>query len=77
MNEKKRVGADKLLLATLSVVRTLVFELAKQGLLDPTKFIETIKETEAAHREAGDPNNLADALHVVSLHLQDSFSPSN
>jgi hypothetical protein len=29
-----------------------------------------VRETAVAHREAGDPNNLADAIQAISEHLE-------
>jgi hypothetical protein len=72
MEKRKRIPADRLLFATISVLRTLVLDLSKRGVIDLDKFIETVQETAVAHRETGDPNNLADAIHVISLHLLDS-----
>jgi hypothetical protein len=59
-------------LATISVLRTLVLELSRRGLLDQGEFVAILQTTAAAHPEAGDPNNLADAIHAISEHLEDS-----
>jgi len=72
MQKRKRIPADRLLFATISVLRTLVLNLSKRGVIDLDEFIEMVQETAVAHRETGDPNNLADAIHVISLHLLDS-----
>jgi hypothetical protein len=70
--ERKRIPADRLLFATISVLRTLVLDLSRRGVIDLDEFIEMIQQTAATHRETGDPNNLADAIHAVSMHLQGS-----
>lgn len=67
-----KIPGDRLVLATISVLRTLVFELSRRGVLDQAQFIALVQETAIGHREAGDPNNLADAIHAISEHLADS-----
>jgi hypothetical protein len=52
--------------------------LAKNGVIDLDEFVTTVQETAVAHRETGDPNNLADAIHAISIHLQGSVpDPQN
>ena len=68
-----KIPFDRLLLGTISVMRTLIGELAKKGLIDPLQFVQTLQESAAAHREAGDPNDLADAIHALSIHLDTSL----
>src|SRR6516162_162352 len=65
---------DRLVLATISVLRTLVFELSRRGILDQAEFVSVVRETAIAHREAGDPNNLADAIQAISKHLEGSIT---
>jgi hypothetical protein len=65
---------DRLVLATISVLRTLVFELSRRGILDQGEFVAVVRETAIAHREAGDPNNLADAIQAISEHLDGSIT---
>ena len=65
-----KIPGDRLVLALISVVRTLVIELSKRGVLDAEEFALILQQTAATHREAGDPNNLADAIHALSEHLQ-------
>jgi hypothetical protein len=69
----KGIRGDRLVLATISVLRTLVVELSRRGLLDQSEFVALVQETASAHREAGDPNNLADAIHAISEHLEGSI----
>jgi hypothetical protein len=69
----KRIPGDRLVLATISVLRTLVLDLSRRGLLDQSEFVALVQETAIAHREAGDPNNLADAIHAISEHLEGSI----
>jgi hypothetical protein len=40
--------------------------------MDAREFELLLQQTAAAHRENGDPNNLADALHALSEHLSSS-----
>jgi hypothetical protein len=70
----KKIPGDRLALATISVLRTLVFELSRRGILDQAEFVALVQETAIAHREAGDPNKLADAIHAISEHLEGSIS---
>jgi hypothetical protein len=32
-------------------------------------YVSALQQTAAAHREAGDPNNLANAIHAISVHI--------
>jgi len=64
-----KIPGDRLVLALISVLRTLILELSKRGVLDADEFVTILQQTAIAHREAGDPNNLADAIHAVSEHL--------
>jgi hypothetical protein len=41
---------DRLVLATISVLRTLVFELSRRGILDQAEFVAVVRETATAHR---------------------------
>jgi hypothetical protein len=69
----KKIPGDRLVLATISVLRTLVFELSRRGVLDQSEFVALVQQTAIAHREAGDPNNLADAIHAISENLEGSI----
>ena len=70
---KKAVRGDRLVLATISVLRTLVLELSRRGVIDAHEFLSIVQQTAIAHREAGDPNQLADAIHLISENLHDSI----
>ena len=70
----QKIPSDRLVLATISVLRTLVHELSRRGVLDQAEFVTTLQTIAITHRQAGDPNNLADAIHAISEHLQDSAS---
>jgi hypothetical protein len=72
--KSKKVRGDKLVLALISAFRTLVSELSKKGIIDQDEFVTLLQQTAIAHRESGDPNDLADAIHALSVHLQDSVS---
>ena len=69
----KKIPGDRLVLALISVLRTLIFELSKKGIIDPDEFVQLVQQTAISHRETGDPNNLADAIHALSVHLQGSL----
>ena len=71
----KKIRGDRLVLALISVVRTLVLELSKRKVLDAEEFATIVQQTAIAHRETGDPNDLADAIHLISEHLHDSIVP--
>jgi hypothetical protein len=64
-----KIPGDRLVLGLISVVRTLIVELSEKGLIDSQDFVAKLQELAIAHREAGDPNNLADAIHAISEHL--------
>jgi hypothetical protein len=59
-------------MALISVFRTLILELSKRNLIDADEFASIVHQTAIAHREAGDPNNLANAIHAISEHLYTS-----
>jgi hypothetical protein len=69
---QKRIPADRLLFAMISSLRTLVVMLEKRGILDADEFAETLQQIAAEHRATGDPNNLADAIHAISMHIIES-----
>jgi hypothetical protein len=68
----KKIPADRFLFALLSAYRTLAILLSKQGALDLNELVLALQQTAATHREAGDPNHLADAIHAISEHLMTS-----
>jgi hypothetical protein len=69
MDSKSKIPGDRLVLGMLSVLRTLVLELSRTGALDLDNFVTIVQQTAATHREMGDPNNLADAIHAISMHI--------
>ena len=71
MSEK--IPGDRLVLGLISAFRTLVGELVKKGVIDRDEFIGILQQSSIAHRESGDPNNLADAIHALSIHLDTSL----
>lgn len=60
------------MLALISVVRTLVLELSKKGVIDADEFVSILQQSAIAHRESDDPNNLAAAIHALSEHIFES-----
>jgi hypothetical protein len=77
MEPGSKIPGDRLVLGMLSVFRTLVGELSRNGAIDYNHFIGVVQQTAIAHRQAGDPNNLADAIHAISIHLQGSIPDPN
>jgi hypothetical protein len=73
MADHRKIPGDRLVLGLLSAFRTLVIVLHKKGVLDANEFVQTLQETAIAHREAGDPNNLANAIHAISEQVHDSI----
>jgi hypothetical protein len=70
MDEK--IPGDRLVLGLISVVRTLVVELSKRDVIDADEFVTILEESAIAHRESGDPNNLAAAIHALAEHISQS-----
>jgi hypothetical protein len=68
----KKIPGDRLVLALISVMRTLIVELSDRGVLDVEEFMVKLQDVAVTHREGGDPNNLADAIHAISEHLAQS-----
>jgi hypothetical protein len=68
----QKIPGDRLVLATISVLRTLIHELSARGVMDQAAFATKLQTIAITHREMGDPNNLADAIHAISEHLLDS-----
>ena len=75
MTEDKKIPGDRLVLALISAFRILVFDLSRKGVIDRDEFVAMLQETAITHREAGDPNNLADAIHALSQHLHEMPDP--
>ena len=69
MDAGKKIPGDRLVLGLLSAFRTLVLELSKNGAIDQNHFVRVLQQTADAHRESGDPNRLADAIHAISLQI--------
>ena len=74
MTRTPKIRGDKLVLATVSVLRTLIMELDRAGAMNVTAFLVALDDTVAAHREAGDPNQLAEAIEAIASHLRESVS---
>jgi hypothetical protein len=72
MEMDKKIPGDRLLLGLLSAFRTLVIELSKKGALDQDQFVYVLQQTADAHREAGDPNRLADAIDAIAMQIATS-----
>ncbi|PWT84547.1 MAG: hypothetical protein C5B58_04560 [Acidobacteria bacterium] len=74
MTSNPKIRGDKLVLATISVLRTLILELDKSGAVDMSAVIAAIDDTAKGHRETGDPNQLAEAIEAIASHLRESMS---
>lgn len=69
-----KVPGDRLVLATISVLRTLVDQLASTGAIDEDVFVQRLRQISEAHRQTGDPNNLANAIELITEHFETSSS---
>ena len=72
MAPTQKIPGDRLVLGMLSAFRTLVWALSKNGAIDLDEYITALQQTAAHHRQTGDPNNLANAIHAISQHLLES-----
>jgi hypothetical protein len=72
MEPMPKIPGDRLVLGMLSAVRTLVLLLAKNGAIDLDEYVTFLQQIAAEHRQTGDPNNLANAIHATSIHIQAS-----
>jgi hypothetical protein len=72
MTTSQKIPGDRLLLALISAYRTLAVLLDKRGVLSLDELVLALQQMAAAHRDTGDPNNLADAIHAISQHLVES-----
>ena len=61
-----------MVLGMLSAFRTLVWTLSKEEVIDLDEYVTALQQTAAEHRQTGDPNNLANAIHAISVHIQSS-----
>jgi hypothetical protein len=74
MPSGRKVPADRLVLALVSVLRTLIHELHKERAIEIGSLLSALDSSIAAHRERGDPNELADAIEMITQHVRDSVS---
>ena len=72
MEPTPKIPGDRLVLGMLSAFRTLVVLLAKNGAIDLDEYVKSLQQIAAEHRQTGDPNNLANAIHAISIHIQAS-----
>ena len=77
MEPTHRVPGDRLVLGLISAFRTLVLQLSESGALNLDEYITALQQMAAAHRETGDPNNLANAIHAISMHILSSDTQGN
>jgi hypothetical protein len=73
----EKIPGDRLVLGLISVVRTLILELSKKGVIDADEFVSILQQSAIAHRAMGDPNNIASAIHALSVHLFESQTPED
>jgi hypothetical protein len=69
-----KIRGDRLVLGLGSVVRTLIVDSHRRGLLDVDDFVFKVRQVAETHREMGDPNDLADALDAISNLIAESVS---
>lgn len=69
MSHTATISNDRLLLALTSAFSCLLCELQKTGVVEAASVVEQLQSTAAAHRAKGDPEKLADALHILSDYL--------
>jgi len=72
MEPTQKIPGDRLVLGMLSAFRTLVWALSEKGVLDLDEYATALQQTAAEHRQTGDPNNLANAIHAISDHILSS-----
>jgi hypothetical protein len=48
-------------------------ELSNKGVINANEFVSKLQEIAITHRETGDPNKLADAIHALSEHIHESI----
>jgi hypothetical protein len=72
MEPAQKIPGDRLVLGMLSAFRTLVLILSKNGAIDIDEYVTALQQTAATHRESGDPNNLANAIHAISVQMLSS-----
>jgi hypothetical protein len=72
MDPSQRIPGDRLVLGMLSAFRTLVLQLSENGSLNLDEYVTALQQTAAEHRQSGDPNNLANAIHAISTHILSS-----
>ena len=78
MQSSAKIPGDRLVLGLLSAFRTLVLELSKTGAIDHREFVAVLEQTAEAHRQSGDPNNLAAAIHAIAEQIASSvLSPKS
>jgi hypothetical protein len=75
--DTQRIRGDKLVLGTISVLRTLIVELDKVGAIKVQSLLAAIDGTVTTHREHGDPNQLADAIGLIRGHISESVAVTN
>ena len=73
MATNPKIRGDRLVIAMLSVMRTLVIELDKAGAIDLDTLLSAIDDTAATHRQHGDSNQLADAIEAIATHLREFY----
>jgi hypothetical protein len=69
MEPPQKIPGDRLVLGMLSAFRTLVWALSKNGVIDVDEYVTALQQTAAEHRQTGDPNDLANAIHAISIHI--------
>jgi hypothetical protein len=77
MEPTQRIPGDGLVLGLISAFRSLVLHLSEKGALDLDEYVTELQQIAAEHRQTGDPNNLANAIHAISMHILSSDTKDN
>lgn len=72
MEPTQCIPGDRLVLGLISAFRTLVLQLSATGALNLDDYVLALQQVAAEHRKSGDPNNLASAIHSISMHILSS-----
>lgn len=63
----------RLALATLTVLRGLIFELDRKGVISGDDFIMRLQTMAITQRNIGDPERTADSLNVIADYLMQTL----
>lgn len=70
---QKMADIPRSTLATLTVLRGLIFELDRKGVISGDEFIMRVQAMAIAQRNIGDPQQTADSLNVIADYLMQTL----